>query len=68
MRFMQDSFGRGMYRHLPLGADMVHSPVMRTVAAVVEDPPPNEEGGKTRTCVSGGCSDELAAVTEKEIG
>jgi hypothetical protein len=44
-----------MHRHLPFGADIVPSPVIRTVAAIVEDPPGKEEGGKTRTWVSGTC-------------
>lgn len=42
-----------MDAHFPFGQDMVPSPVRRTVAAAVEEPPlEREPGGKTRTAVS----------------
>lgn len=43
-------------KHFPAGVDMLPSPVTRTVAAIVVEPPETEDGGKTSRPVSSGCS------------
>jgi len=60
--------------HLPLGVDIVPSPVMRAVTAVVLDPLGSEEGGNIRTAVSisscavVGASADVVCPSDSDVG